>query len=254
MQLAIPHAPRAVRLVQVPGAVRRLAVAAALGTGLCVALGLAGTQAGRWLSDERAFLQRAEEVEGTVARVHLPPWAERERADATLDVIYGFGGLSRSVRGVPAHALYAEGLGEGAQVRLLVDPASPEQPREAGWARARGSVLWLLPVSLGLGLAVALALLGREMWRVYRRELEPLRKGALVWLTPDQPLSRSRRELTFAASYHRDDRKHEVRVRGRPGRGPVRNGDKVLGAVVPKEPGWARLVDEDLARTLGWVR
>jgi hypothetical protein len=34
----------------------------------------------------------------------------------------------------------------------------------------------------------------------------------------------------------------------------VRNGSKVLAAVVPREPDWARVIDEDLARTLGWIR
>jgi hypothetical protein len=34
----------------------------------------------------------------------------------------------------------------------------------------------------------------------------------------------------------------------------VRNGEKVLAAVVPTEPTWARVVDEELAKTLGWYR
>ena len=51
-----------------------------------------------------------------------------------------------------------------------------------------------------------------------------------------------------------DDQKLEVTARGRPGRRPVRNGEKVLAAVVPSEPTWVRVVDEDLARTLGWYR
>ncbi|MFP2908384.1 DUF3592 domain-containing protein, partial [Pyxidicoccus sp. 3LFB2] len=50
------------------------------------------------------------------------------------------------------------------------------------------------------------------------------------------------------------DVKHAVRARVRPGRAPVRNGEKVLAAVVPRQPGWARVIDQDLAKELGWVR
>ncbi len=254
MQLAIPKAPRPVRLAQVPGAVRRLCIASAVGASLCLLLVFAAGRAGRWVSEERAFLDRAEEVAATVARVRLPPPDERERADALLDVLYVQGGLSRSASGVPAAALYAEGLGPGASVRLLVDPGVPERPREARWARARGGLLWLVPAAAALGLLLAAGLVGWELRRVWRRELEPLRVGALVWLTPDGPLPEERREISFGASFLRGDERLKVRVRGRPGRAPVRNGAKLLGAVLPREPGLARLVDEDLARTLGWIR
>lgn len=254
MQLAIPHAPRPVKLGQVPGALRRLSVAAGLGAGICLLLVFSAGRAGGWASEERAFLLRAEEVAATVARVRLPPLDERERSDAALDVLYVQGGLSRSASGVAAQALYAEGLGPGAQVRLLVDPDAPERPREIRWVKARAGLVWLVPAAAGLGVLFAAAAVGWELRRAWRRELEPLRVGALVWLTPDEPLGSERREISFGASYLRGDVRHTVRVRGRPGRAPVRNGPKVLGAVLPREPGWARMVDEDLARTLGWVR
>jgi hypothetical protein len=33
----------------------------------------------------------------------------------------------------------------------------------------------------------------------------------------------------------------------------VRNGEKVLAAVVPRRPTWVRIIDADLAKTLGWI-
>ncbi|HEX8439547.1 MAG TPA: DUF3592 domain-containing protein, partial [Archangium sp.] len=90
--------------------------------------------------------------------------------------------------------------------------------------------------------------------RTLRVELEPLRTGALVWLTPEGPLPESRREVLFPASYWKQDRKHAVRARLRPGRAPVRNGDKVLAAVSSALPDQARVIDEELARALRWVR
>jgi hypothetical protein len=90
--------------------------------------------------------------------------------------------------------------------------------------------------------------------RLWRAEVEPLRLGALVWLTPQGPLPETRGEVVFPAHYFRQDVKHGVRARVRPGRAPVRNGDKVLAAVVPRQPGWARVIDQDLAKELGWVR
>lgn len=254
MQLAIPHAPRPVRLSQVPGALLRLATAAALGLllcGLAVAFALRGAG---YFSAERAFLDRAKEVTATVTRVSLPPKEQREDAPATLTAIYPFDGLQRSATGIITDALYAEGIGQGAKVTLLVDPADPEHPREAAHARRRGAVLWLLPAALGFGLLLAAGIFALELRRVYRSLVEPLQKGALVWLLPEGPLPDAREEVTFSASYFRDDVKHEVKARGRPGRAPVRNGDKVLAALVPKKPTWVRVVDEDLARTLGWIR
>ncbi len=254
MPLAIPHAPRPVRLAQVPGAVRRLVVAVGVGLFLCAALTGGAERAARWFSEERAFLAKAQEVPATVARVRLPPKEAREREDAELDVLYAFAGLQRSVSGVRASALWAAGVGQGAEVTVLVDPAEPERPREAGWARARAGLLWLLPAAVALGVLLGASVVGWQLRRVYRREVNPLRVGALVWLTPDGELPRTRQEIRFGARYLRAEAWQKVRVRGRPGRAPVRNGEKLLGAVVPGEPGWARLVDEDLARTLGWLR
>ncbi|MBX5482379.1 MAG: DUF3592 domain-containing protein [Myxococcaceae bacterium] len=254
MQLAIPHAPRPVRLTQVPGAVMRLSLAAAVGVGLCILAGGIALRATGYFSAERAFLGRAQRVEGTVIRVELPPLERRVGEDAILTAIYEFDRLQRSATGIRMAAERAEGLGPGAKIALLVDPADPEHPREEESARRRGGMLWLLPLGLGLGLAIAAACFVFELRRVYRSLVEPLRTGALVWLTPAKPLSDSKREVVFDASYFRDGVKHEVRARGRPGRAPVRNGEKVLAAVVPRRPTWVRVVDEDLAHTLGWMR
>jgi len=98
-------------------------------------------------------------------------------------------------------------------------------------------------------LALLLLLEGR---RALLRELNPLRHGMLVWLTPNAPLPETKQETVFAAHYYRQDVKYEVQARARPGRAPVRNGEKVLAAVVPSRPTWVRVIDEDLAKTLGW--
>ena len=254
MQFAIPHAPRPVKLSQVPGAIRRLLLVFVLGLAGCAGLGVLASFAGRWFSSERAFLSRATEVEGTVLRVSLPPKDRREGQSASFTAVYAFADLQRSATGIVTRAEFAEGIGPGAKVSLLVDPADPEHPRDAGYARSRGGILWWVPAAVGLGLLIALLAFLFELRRTLRSELEPLRLGALVWLTPDQPLPETRTQISFDASYFRDDVKHEVRARGRPGRSPVRNGDKLLAAVVPAKPNWARLVDEDLARELGWVR
>jgi hypothetical protein len=254
VQFAIPHAPRRVRFSQVPGAVGRLARTLAVGLLLMAVVGAGAALAGRFFIEERAFLARAQEVQGLVAGTTLPPADERVDAEATLDVLYSAGGLQHSVSGVRTSAEYAEGLGHGASVLLLVDPAQPGRPREARFARARAAAVNLVPWGLGLGALGAVALFLRELRRTFRKELEPLRLGALVWLTPDGPLPETRREIVFPATYYRQDVKHSVRARARPGRAPVRNGGKVLAAVVPREPDWARVIDEDLARTLGWIR
>ena len=148
-------------------------------------------------------------------------------------------------------ALRGETLGKGSRVELLVSPDDVTHPREAQYARAqllRSSLPW----GLALGGALAVGLFWRELRRALRRELAPLRVGMLVWLTPDGPLPATRRELVFSGSYWKDDVKFEVRARARPGRAPVRNADKLLAAVLPAEPSWVRVIDEDLARALGW--
>jgi hypothetical protein len=82
----------------------------------------------------------------------------------------------------------------------------------------------------------------------------PLRTGAIVWLTPKGPLPDARGgEVVFPASYYRDDVLFEVTARGAAGSW-VKNGEKVLAALVPGEATWVRVIDEALARRLGWFR
>ncbi|MFL5348216.1 MAG: DUF3592 domain-containing protein [Hyalangium sp.] len=254
MQFAIPHAPRRVRFSQVPGAVGRLLRTLALGLLIMAFVGAVAGVVGRFFVKERVFLIRAQEVDGVVSDLRLPPVEKRVDAEATLEVLYNVDGVQHTVNGVRTSAEYAEGLGRGARIKLLVDPAQPDRPREARFVREHSGAINLLPWGLGLGALVAVVLLVRELRRTIRAELEPLRLGALVWLTPDGPLPETRREVVFPASYFRQDVKHSVRARARPGRAPVRNGEKVLAAVVPRQPDWVRVIDEDLARTLGWIR
>jgi hypothetical protein len=254
MQLAIPSAPRRAALHQVPGALARVAVVALLAGLLIAALGALGGFAARHLAKEKDFLTAAIEVKGTVAELSLPPLEDRRGGVARLRVLYAVAGRSHTASGVEMDALEAEGLGPGATVTLLVDPARPASPREVHQAWRGEPTLWLGQLGLGLGTLVGLLLVVRELRRAIRRELEPLRTGALVWLTPDVELPKSKGELRFPAHYFRDDVKHSVTARGRPGRAPVKNGEKILAAVVPSEPTWARVIDEDLARTLGWFR
>ncbi|WP_224240771.1 DUF3592 domain-containing protein [Hyalangium gracile] len=254
MQFAIPHAPRRVRFTQVPGAVGRLVRTFALGLLFMAGLGAGAALAGRFFVKERSFFIRAQEVVGLVADRKLPPKDKRVDAEALLEVLYNVDGVQHTVSGVRTSAEYAEGLGHGAQVTLLVDPTQPDRPREARYARANSGAVDLVPWALGVGALGAILFFLRELRRTIRAELEPLRVGALVWLTPDGPLPETRREIVFPASYYRQDVKLSVRARARPGRAPVRNGQKVLAAVVPREPDWVRVIDEDLARTLGWIR
>jgi hypothetical protein len=254
VQFAIPHAPRRVRFTQVPGAVGRLVRTLLVGLVLMAAAGALAAVGGRFFLRERAFLARAQEVEGLVAGLTLPPMEKRVDAEATLEVLYSMNGRQHSVSGVRTAAEYAEGLGHGAQVLLLVDPDQPDRPREARFVREQAGAIQLMPWGLGLGALGAVALFLRELRRTLRAEVDPLRVGALVWLTPDGPLPETRREIVFPASYYRQDVKHAVRARARPGRAPVRNGEKLLAAVVPREPEQVRVIDEDLARTLGWIR
>jgi hypothetical protein len=253
MRMAIPHAPRKVRWRQVPGAIRRLVTVALLGLVCAAAAGAGARFASRRFLAERAFFARAEEVRGQITTVKLPPLNEREGSTATFNVLYQSGKLQYSAAGVKAFTEDVEGLGRGAPVTLLVDPQDPDHPREARYARAIARRLDLLPFGAAGGLLVGLALFALELRRTVRSDIEPLRTGALVWLTPDQALPDTKRETVFKASYFRDDVKYPVRARARPGRAPVRNGEKVLAAVVPKRPTWVRVIDEDLARVLGWV-
>ncbi|MCP3138156.1 DUF3592 domain-containing protein [Pyxidicoccus sp. QH1ED-7-1] len=232
----------------------RLVRGVVLGIAAMMLFGTGAALAGRFFVEEQAFASRAEEVEALVVASRLPPPDARDGAEGALEVIYTFQDKEHSVANVRTFAEYAEGLGRGARIRLLVDPAVPDRPREAGFARARASRVGLLPWGLALGALVAVGFFTWEVRRLWRAEVEPLRLGALVWLTPDAPLPESRGEVVFPATYFRQDVKHAVRARVRPGRAPVRNGDKVLAAVLPRQPGWARVIDQDLAKDLGWVR
>lgn len=254
MQLAIPSAPRPVKLSQIPGALRRVAVIA---VGAVVVTGLVWFFAGRAsasLSAEREFLAKAEEVNGQVTEVKLPPKDDQLDAPAHLRVIYQLKGKDYAASNVLANKLEAEELFLGAKVLLLVDPAVPTKVQDARYLRGRVGWVWLQTLIVGLGVLLGVGLVLFELRRAIRREVAPLRVGALVWLTPDEPLPDTKDELRFGAHYFRDDVKQIVTARGRPGRRPVRNGEKVLAAVVPTEPTWVRVVDEDLARVLGWYR
>lgn len=254
MQLAIPSAPRPVKLSQVPGALVRVGV---VGGGALVLTVIAFVVASRLqapLAAQRAFLDAAVEVKGKVAEVTLPPLEQRIQTPARLRVVYQHQGRDYSSSSVLTDGVEAEKLFAGAPITLLIDPALPMQAQEREYARARGGWGWLGSAIVGLGLLLAAGLMTFELRRAVRREIAPLRVGALVWLTPDAQLPDTKDELRFPAHYFRNDQKLEVTARGRPGRRPVRNGEKVLAAVVPSEPTWVRVVDEDLARTLGWYR
>jgi hypothetical protein len=254
MQLAIPQAPRRVPLTRVPGAVARLGRVALGGLVLMAVLGAAASMLGRFLVEEQRFLARAEALDGQLVSLHLPPLDEREGAESRLEVLYNIGPVRYSASGVRARVEDTEGLGRGATIPLLVDPQTPDKPREARHVRARARALGLVPWGLLLGALGAVGLFSWELRRTWRAELEPLRKGMLVWLTPERALSDSRRETLFPATYWKQDTKHSVRARLGAGRAPVRNGDKVLAAVRSSLPGEARVIDEELARALEWVR
>lgn len=253
MRLAIPNVPRKVSLRQVPGAFARLSIVAAIGAVLVGVLGFVGSKAGGWISKEKEFFATAVEVPAKVTKVSLPPRNQREGGVARLSVIYAYPeDFDRSAAGVATSAIFAEGIGVGATVPLLVDPRDPDHPREAAYERDREGVQRFVPFGVGLGLLLALGLMGFELKRQIRSELDPLKSGMLVWLTPDEELPETKAETVFTASYYRQDVKIPVRARARPGRAPVRNGEKVLAAVVPSRPTWVRVIDEDLARSLGW--
>jgi hypothetical protein len=254
MQLAIPSAPRAVKLSQIPGALRRVALVGGGAVLLTLVVWFIAARVQTSLSAERDFLAQAEEVKGQVTEVVLPPMESRLETPAKLRAIYRWNGKDFAASGVEMNSVDAERLFMGAKVALLVDPSEPSKPREARWVRGRVGLVWLGSLILGLGLLIGGGLVAFELRRAIRREVAPLRLGALVWLTADEPLPDTKDELRFAAHYFRDDVKLAVTATGRPGRRPVRNGDKVLAAVVPTEPTWVRVVDEDLARVLGWYR
>jgi hypothetical protein len=253
VRLAIPNAPRKVSLRQVPGALARLGVVAAIGAAVAAGVGFASTKAGAFFSDEKRFHDGAVEVSARVTQLQLPPFNQRTGATARLSAIYQYPeGVDRSATGIVTSAEFAEGLGVGAELKLLVHPDDPDHPREGGYERDREGLRWLVPLGVGLGVLLALGWFGLELKRALRRELQPLQMGMIVWLTPDEALPETRGETVFPASYYRQDVKVAVQARARPGRAPVRNGEKVLAAVVPSQPTWVRVIDEDLAHHLGW--
>lgn len=254
MQLAIPSAPRAVSLRQIPGAMKRVAVAAGLGaTVLIIAIVIAAVLDAPARA-QRGFLAVAQPVEGQVTEVLLPPMAARIETPARLRVIYSLDGRALAASGVEMDGVDAERLFVGAKVMLLVDPSAPSRAQERARAERRGGWGALASLIIGIAALLAIGAVTFELRRIVRREVAPLRLGALVWLTPGVALPDTTEELVFPAHYFRDDARIEVSARVRPGRRPVRNGEKVLAAVWAREPQWARVVDEPLAKTLGWYR
>lgn len=254
MRLAIPSAPRPVRLSQIPGALVRVGL---IGAGALLLTGLVWFGTSRLqapLAAQRAFLERSIDVQGQVSEVKLPDFEQRLSTPARLRVIYVLDGKEFAASNVTADGVEAEKYAQGAKISLLVDPEKPTSAQEASYARAQAGWVWLGSAVLGLGVILALGAVAFELRRSIRREVAPLRVGALVWLTPEGALGDSKDEQRFPAHYFRDDVKCSVTASVRPGRRPVRNGDKVLAAVVPSEPSWARVVDEDLARVLGWYQ
>ncbi|MBM4776207.1 MAG: DUF3592 domain-containing protein [Archangiaceae bacterium] len=250
MQLAIPHAPRPVSLRQVPGAVRRVSIVA----GACVAgvliVGLIAQVSVRWVTEEARYIAGADVISGSVVRVDR---SKNDRSTWPVSVIYAFGSSQQSAT-VEVEAARAEQLGKGAPIELLVRPDAPGIAREKATIEAQaGRGSFVLPV-LGIAIVAALLVLVRELQRAMRREVEPLRTGLLVWLTPDSPLPEIAGPFSFAAHYFRDDVKKPVVARADGRRRPVKNGEKLLAAVAPREPTWVRVVDEEVATSLGWYR
>lgn len=251
MQLAIPHAPRPAALRQVPGAVRRVTTVAIV-CGVAVLMTAILTRvAVRWLTDDARFVAGAQSIKGTVVKVDAS--AASTASALPVSVIYRFGERQHSAT-IEVNTSLAEGLGKGAALELLVDASTPDRPREKQTAEGRAE-RWsvVLPV-IGVALVAGLLVLVRELRRALRRELEPLRTGLLVWLTPNAPLSEASGPFSFPAHYFRDDVRQEVVARADGRRRPVRNGEKLLAAVAPREPTWVRVVDEEVAKNLGWYR
>lgn len=249
MRFRIPHAPRKVRVTQIPGAVLRLVTTAGVACAVLAVLTLGARMAADRYVEERRFLREAHTVTGTVAEVRLPL---QEDGPGAVDVLYEVDGVAFTGSRLPIAAEDARGLRQGLPLELRVDPRRPSVAREARLAAAEAKRLDWVPYGIAAGALLGLVVMGRELLRTVRSDLEPLRRGLLVWLTPAEPLPDTRKEIVFRASYHREDVKHEVKARIRPGRAPVRNGEKVLAAVIPSRPTWARVVDEDLAKSLGW--
>jgi hypothetical protein len=239
-------------LRQVPGAMRRVSIVAVACLAAVLVVGLGARLAVRWLTDDARFVAEAERVEGTVVRVDRPAKGGSEKSALNVAVIYSFHGQQSAT--VEVETSIAEPLGKGARIELLVRADDPGRPREAGTAEARSGRSSLIMPIVGVAIVAAILVLIRELRRATRREVEPLRTGLLVWLTPDAPLPDAKAPFTFAAHYFRDDVKQAVTANADGRRKPVKNGDKLLAAVAPREPTWVRVVDEEVARSLGWYR
>jgi hypothetical protein len=203
----------------------------------------------RWITDDARFLRDAAAVEGTVVSVE----PARDRAQTPVQVIYRFAERQHTAS-VFVESERASGLGKGAKLELLVRAAEPERARERLTTEASARQGPFLGTVLLVAIVAALLVVVREVRRAMRREVEPLRTGLLVWLTPNEALGERRGEFAFPAHFYRDDRRVDVTARLNGSRRPVRNGEKLLAAVAPREPGWVRVVDEEVARSLGWYR
>lgn len=229
---------------------RRVAIVASVCVAGVLLVGLLAQVSVRWVTEEARFIAGADVIQGTVVRVDR---SKLERSTWPVSVIYTFGSSQQSAT-VEVEAARAERLGKGATIELLVRPETASVAREKATIEAQaGRGSFVLPV-LGIAIVAALLVLIRELQRAMRREVEPLRTGLLVWLTPDSPLPESAGPFSFPAHYFRDDVKKPVVARADGRRRPVKNGEKVLAAVAPREPTWVRVVDEEVAASLGWYR
>ncbi len=237
------------KLRQVPGAVRRVGLVALLALLGVTTLTAVAWGATRWLTDDARFLREAALVDGTVVTVE----PDRGRARTQVQVIYRFEERQHTAS-VAMDSERARGVGKGARLELLVAKAAPDQPREKGTTEAGATSGPMLGVVLAIALLAAVLVVARELRRAMRREVEPLRTGLLVWLTPNTELDDRPGERSFPAYFYRDDRRHDVTARFNGSRKPVRNGARLLAAVAPREPTWVRVVDEEVAQALGWYR
>ena len=249
MQLQLPHPPRKVRLGQIPGAWLRVGLAALGALVLLAVIGALCLTLYRRADRDLSFVAKAQEVEGTVSDVRL---AKKGREVASFDVLYDFAGLRRAGSAVETFPDYAATLSRGSKVKLLLDGGDPDAPRDAAYAREKARQWDFAPYTVAVAIAAALVLAVWMVARAAKAELDPIRTGLIVWLTVEGQLPERGDRPVVRGSYYREDVKKDVRARIRPGRALVRNGDKVLAAVAPGRPNGALVVDEDLARALGW--
>ncbi len=246
MQLLIPHAPRAVRLSQVPGARARVAGAAVLCLLALAVAGVALARTQRWISTERAFAERGLALPGAVTSLDVG-----EDGRPRVGVAYELDGHPQSASGLSLGTQTAAPL-VGGKVSLRVLPEAPSRPREQGFAEEAAARVEGGPYAVALLGAILAAVAGLSLIRSVRREVLPLRRGSLVWLTPDRPLPETTGTRVVRASYFRDDLKQAVRARVRPSKLPVRKEEKVLAAVLDGHLDWGVVIDEELLVRLGW--